>query len=82
MTTYIYYACYYVGRGRLKESDNGYVAIVQTIDGEEHLASPSLPASDLEQFCKSHIERYDQFYTENCLTRADKGSPIPIRKFW
>lgn len=43
--------------------------------------SPRLPLPELEQFCATHLDKYQAFADEHRV-RIDEGYPVPLTPWW
>ncbi|REC93355.1 hypothetical protein [Kushneria indalinina] len=65
----------------LREYDDGDAQLVDLEAGPGHIFSPRLPRAELEDFCRTNIERYQVFFDQH-EARLDRGQQIQLEPWW
>lgn len=68
-------------RAGLTKFEDGTALICELQDGPGAIYSPRLPILDLEEFCKSNIDKYEAFFESN-EERLEKGVIVPMEQWW
>ncbi|MGR2997587.1 hypothetical protein ABMY12_20830 [Vibrio vulnificus] len=60
---------------------DGTMQICEFEGGNTNIYSPRLPVSELNKFCKVHIDRYEEFFQKHEL-QLESGAVVEMPKFW
>ncbi|HAS8195741.1 TPA: hypothetical protein I7682_17825 [Vibrio vulnificus] len=60
---------------------DGTMQICEFEDGNTNVYSPRLPVAELNEFCKVHIDHYEEFFIKH-ERLLESGVAIEMPKFW
>lgn len=63
------------------EFGDGTMQICEFEGGNTNVYSPRLPVSELNEFCKAHIDNYEAFFNKH-ERQLESGVAIEMPKFW